>query len=82
MQNASAHQIPSLPKYWDFQNQGLSVWPQKLVKRLKQTWQPGAKYIYQKHHHKQDSVGGKEGPVGQHPRKTVAHKTGLSSDEH
>jgi len=33
-------------------------------------------YIYQKHHHKQELVEGKEGPVGQHPRKTVAHETG------
>ena len=32
-------------------------------------------YIYQKHH-KQEFVGGEEGPVGQNPRKTVAHETG------
>ena len=49
------------PSIENFQNQGLNVWPQK---DLSQTWQPGAKYIYQKHHHKQEFVGGKEGPVG------------------
>jgi len=43
---------------------------------LNQTWQPEEKYIYQKHHHKREFVGGEEVPVGQHPRKTVAQKTG------
>ena len=43
---------------------------------MNQTWRPGAKYIYQKHHHKQEFVGGEEGPVGHYPRKTVANEIG------
>jgi len=45
-------------------------------KILTKIWQPGAKYIYKKHNYKQEFVGGEEGPVGQHLRKTVADETG------
>jgi len=43
---------------------------------LNQTWQPWGKVHLPKTPHKQEFVGGEEGPVGQHPRKTVAHETG------
>jgi len=44
MQNASAHQIPSLPKYLEFSKSGPKCFTSKISKKdLNQTWQPWGK---------------------------------------